>query len=159
MNLSQGAVHPVEAPQPQTEGAANVPHHRARMKDLQGMPGTVGGLVLRVSQLLSAVVALSVMATTSDFSSASAFCYLVAAVGLQSTWIFVLAIVDAYALLAGRRLQNSRILSLFAVGDGGSCIQDRFIAEMSDNFVRHICFSLCICWSHCSNQQRPWGLS
>ncbi|XP_075485611.1 CASP-like protein 5A2 [Primulina tabacum] len=118
MNLSQGAVHPVEAPQPQTEGAANAPHHRARMKDLQGMPGTVGGLVLRVSQLLSAVVALSVMATTSDFSSASAFRYLVAAVGLQSAWSFVLAIVDAYALLAGRRLQNSRILSLFAVGDG-----------------------------------------
>lgn len=70
MNVSQGAVHPVEAPPLQTEGAAEP---RLRMKDLQGMPGTVGGLVLRVSQLLFAVVALSVMATTSDFPSVTAF--------------------------------------------------------------------------------------
>ncbi|XP_073155353.1 CASP-like protein 5A2 isoform X1 [Henckelia pumila] len=88
------------------------------MRDLQGMPGTVGGLFLRVSQLLSAAVALSVMATASDFPSVTAFCYLVAAAGLQSVWSFVLAIVDAYALLVGRRLQNSRVVSLFAVGDG-----------------------------------------
>ncbi|KAI3450570.1 hypothetical protein Pfo_007235 [Paulownia fortunei] len=120
MNVSQGAVHPVEAPPLQTEGAPNVPLPRVRMKDLQGMPGTVGGLVLRVSQLLFAVVALSVMATTSDFPSVTAFCYLVAASGLQSMWSLALAIVDAYALLVGRRLQNSRVVSLFAVGDGVS---------------------------------------
>ncbi|XP_073155354.1 CASP-like protein 5A2 isoform X2 [Henckelia pumila] len=81
------------------------------MRDLQGMPGTVGGLFLRVSQLLSAAVALSVMATASDFPSVTAFCYLVAAAGLQSVWSFVLAIVDAYALLVGRRLQNSRVIT------------------------------------------------
>ncbi|KAL8496641.1 hypothetical protein ACS0TY_020362 [Phlomoides rotata] len=115
MNVSQGAVHPVEAPPLRTEGAAEP---RLRMKDLQGMPGTVGGLVLRVSQLLFAVVALSVMATTNDFPSVTAFCYLVAASGLQSMWSLALAIVDAYALLVGRRLQNSRVVRLFAVGDG-----------------------------------------
>ncbi|KAG8371318.1 hypothetical protein BUALT_Bualt13G0075200 [Buddleja alternifolia] len=118
MNVSQGAVHPVEAPPLQTEGAANVPLPRVRMKDIQGMPGTVSGLVLRVSQFCFAVVALSVMATTSDFPSVTAFCYLVAAAGLQSLWSLVLAIVDAYALLVGRRLQNPRVVSLFAVGDG-----------------------------------------
>ncbi|KAL3829192.1 hypothetical protein ACJIZ3_017994 [Penstemon smallii] len=118
MIMSQGVVHPVEAPPLQTEGAANVPLPRVRMKDLQGMPGTVGGLVLRVCQLLFATVSLSVMATTSDFPSVTAFCYLVAAAGLQSLWSLVLAIVDAYALLVGRRLHNSRIVSLFAVGDG-----------------------------------------
>ncbi|KAI3461428.1 hypothetical protein Pfo_018091 [Paulownia fortunei] len=118
MIVSQGAVHPVEAPPLQTEGAGNVPLPRVRMKDLQGMPGTVGGLVLRVCQLLFAVVAFSVMATTSDFPSVTAFCYLVAAAGLQSLWSLVLAIVDAYALLVGRRLQNPRVVSLFAVGDG-----------------------------------------
>ncbi|XP_075513624.1 CASP-like protein 5A2 [Primulina tabacum] len=118
MNVSQGAVHPVEAPPPQTEGAANVPLPRVRMRDLQGMPGTVGGWVLRVCQFLFAVVALTVMATTSDFPSVTAFCYLVAAAGLQCIWSLILSIVDAYALLVGRRLQSSRVVSLFAVGDG-----------------------------------------
>ncbi|EYU36185.1 hypothetical protein ABFS82_14G243200 [Erythranthe guttata] len=118
MNIGQGAVHPVEAPPMQTEGGGNVPLPRVRMKDIQGTPGTVGGLVLRVFQLLFAVVALSVMATTSDFPSVTAFCYLVAAAGLQSLWSLALALVDAYALLVGRRLQNPRIVSLFAIGDG-----------------------------------------
>ncbi|KAG8387670.1 hypothetical protein BUALT_Bualt02G0045500 [Buddleja alternifolia] len=181
MNGSQGAIHPVEAPPLQTEGAANAPLPRVRMKDIQGMPGTVGGLVLRVSQLLFAVVALAVMATTSDFPSVTAFwlvvlgclryrylqlldvlllpgidssiqfqlpeacigllvtryklmrlasmklnefwdfhcqLYLVAAAGLQSMWSLVLSIVDAYALLVGRRLQNYRLVRFFAVGDG-----------------------------------------
>ncbi|KAL2488747.1 CASP-like protein 5A2 [Forsythia ovata] len=118
MNVSQGAVHPVEAPPLQTEGAANVLLPRVRMKDFHGMPGTVGGVFLRFSQLLFAVVALSVMATTTDFASVTAFCYLVAAAGLQSMWSLALAIVDIYALLVGRHLQNYRAVSLFAVGDG-----------------------------------------
>ncbi|CAA0816833.1 CASP-like protein 5A2 [Striga hermonthica] len=118
MNMSQAAVHPVEAPPLQTEGAGNFPLPRVRMRDLQGMPGTVGGLALRVAQLVFAVVALTVMATTSDFPSVTAFCYLVAAAGFQSLWSLVLAILDAYALLVGRRLQNPRVVSLFAVGDG-----------------------------------------
>ncbi|CAI9768525.1 unnamed protein product [Fraxinus pennsylvanica] len=117
MNGSQGTVHPVEAPPLQTE-RANVPLPWNRMKDLQGMPGTLGGLFLRFSQMLFAVVALSVMATTSDFPSVTAFCYLVAAAGLQSMWSLVLAIVDIYALLVGRRLQNYQVVSLFAIGDG-----------------------------------------
>ncbi|KAL3633319.1 hypothetical protein CASFOL_022846 [Castilleja foliolosa] len=58
----------------QTEGAGNLPLPRVRMKDLQGMPGTVGGLALRVSQLLFAVVAFTVMARTGDFPSVTAFC-------------------------------------------------------------------------------------
>ncbi|KAL8516016.1 hypothetical protein ACS0TY_014622 [Phlomoides rotata] len=48
--------------------------------------------------------------------------YLVAAACLQSLWSLVLAIVDAYALLVGRRLQNPRVVSLFAVGDGVTSI-------------------------------------
>lgn len=70
MNVSYPSVHPVEAPPPLTEGA-NAP--RARMKDIQGMPGTIGGLVLRFFQFVFAAVALSVMATTSDFPSVTAF--------------------------------------------------------------------------------------
>jgi hypothetical protein len=48
------------------------------------------------------------------------FCssYLVAAAGLQSLWSLSLAIIDIYALLVRRSLQNYQVVSLFAVGDG-----------------------------------------
>jgi hypothetical protein len=72
MSVSHPSVHPVEDP-PTTEGANNPP--RARMKDIQGMPGTPGGLVLRISQFIFAVSAVCVMASTSDFPSVTAFCY------------------------------------------------------------------------------------
>lgn len=114
MNVSHASVHPVEDP-PTTEGG-NAP--RVRMKDIQGMPGTPGGLALRVSQFIFAVAALCVMATTSDFPSVTAFCFLVAAAGLQSLWSLSLAIVDIYALSVMRSLQNNRIVSLFTVADG-----------------------------------------
>ncbi|EEF32452.1 CASP-like protein 5A2 [Ricinus communis] len=118
MNVSHASVHPVEDP-PTTDGGINnnnVP--RVRMKDIQGMPGTKGGLALRVFQFIFAAAALAVMATTSDFPSVTAFCYLVAAAGLQFLWSLTLAIVDIYALLVMRSLQNYRVVSLFAVGDG-----------------------------------------
>lgn len=71
MNVSHGSVHPVEDV-PTTDGA--VPHPlRVRMKDLPGMPGTHGGLALRLSQLFFSAAALVVMATTSDFPSVTAF--------------------------------------------------------------------------------------
>ena len=59
VNVSRPSVHPVEAA-PQT--AHNVP--RVRMKDIQGMPGTPGGLALRLFQFLFALASLSVMAST-----------------------------------------------------------------------------------------------
>lgn len=71
MSASHPAVHPVEAP-PATD-ANDVP--RVRMKDTQGMPGTVGGLALRLLQFAFAVGALCVMVSTSDFSSVTAFRY------------------------------------------------------------------------------------
>ncbi|CAK9311999.1 unnamed protein product [Citrullus colocynthis] len=114
MNVSHATVHPVEDP-PNTDGA-NAP--MVRMKDMEGMPGTRGGLALRFSQFLFAAAALVVMATTSDFPSVTAFCYLVAAAGLQSIWSLLLAFIDIYALLVKRSLQNCRIVSLFTIGDG-----------------------------------------
>ncbi|XP_062172858.1 CASP-like protein 5A2 [Alnus glutinosa] len=118
MNVSHATVHPVED-LPTTDGeggGGDAP--RVRMKDLQGMPGTLCGLALRVCQFIFAVAALCVMATTSDFPSVTAFCYLVAAAGLQSLWSLSLAIIDIYALLVRRSLQNYQVVSLFAVGDG-----------------------------------------
>lgn len=120
MSVSHASVHPVpvEAPPLQTEGANPPPAIGVRMKDFQGMPGTIGGICLRLAQFSFALVALCVMVTTSDFPSVTAFCYLVAAAGLQSLWSLSLAIVDIYALLVGRSLQNYRVVSLFALGDG-----------------------------------------
>lgn len=75
--MSHASVHPVEEV-PTTDGGggggdqnANAP--RVRMKDIQGMPGTVGGLSLRVSQFIFGAAALSIMASTSDFPSVTAF--------------------------------------------------------------------------------------
>lgn len=72
MNVSHSSVHPVtvEAPPLQTE-AANV--LRVRMMDIQGMPGTIGSIFLRLLQFVFAVIALCVMGTTRDFATATAF--------------------------------------------------------------------------------------
>ncbi|XWS55823.1 hypothetical protein CRYUN_Cryun09bG0033300 [Craigia yunnanensis] len=115
MNVSRPAVHPVEAP-PLMEVAVRGP--RVRMKDVQGMPGTKGGLFLRLSQFIFAIISVSVMATTNDFRSATAFCYLVLAVGLQSLWSLSLAFVDIYALLVRRSLRNYIVIRLITIGDG-----------------------------------------
>ncbi|XP_042952230.1 CASP-like protein 5A2 isoform X1 [Carya illinoinensis] len=124
MNVIRPAVHPVEAPP--VADAANDAMPRGRMKDIQGMPGTPGGLALRFTQFAFALLALFVMATTSDFPSVTAFwfygilcaSYLVAAVSLQSLWSLTLAILDVYAILVKRRFRNPRVVSLFAIGDG-----------------------------------------
>lgn len=110
--MSRPAVHPVEIP-PMTMEVPMV-----RMKDLQGMPGTLGSLFLRVSQLVFAIISMCVMVTTSDFATVTAFSYLVAAVGLQIIWSLVLAIADVYAILVKRSFRNAAVVSLFAIGDG-----------------------------------------
>ncbi|XP_075669607.1 CASP-like protein 5A2 isoform X2 [Castanea sativa] len=116
MNVIHPTVHPIEAP-PVTDAANNaIP--RGRMKDMQGTPGTPGALALRFFQFAFALVALCVMATTSDFPSVTAFRYLVAAVSLQSIWSLTLAILDTYAILVRRRFRHPRVVSLFAIGDG-----------------------------------------
>lgn len=112
--MSGPAVHPVEAPPPMTEAAPP----RIRMKDVQGMAGTTGALILRLCQFAFAAVSLCVMATTSDFPSVTAFRYLVGAVGLQCLWSLSLALTDVYALLVRRSFRNAGVISLFAIGDG-----------------------------------------
>ncbi|KAG2308460.1 hypothetical protein Bca52824_028208 [Brassica carinata] len=118
MNVSHASVHPVEDPPPAT--ATQVENHppRVRMDDIEGMPGTLLGVALRFFQFFFAAASLSVMASTSDFPSVTAFCYLVAATGLQSLWSLALAAVDVYAIMVKRSLQNRRLVSVFAIGDG-----------------------------------------
>uniref|UniRef100_A0A0D9Z3N9 CASP-like protein n=1 Tax=Oryza glumipatula TaxID=40148 RepID=A0A0D9Z3N9_9ORYZ len=111
MFASRPAVHPVEAPPP--PDPAEQPRG-VLMKDLPGMPGTAGGLGLRLAQFAFAAVALAVMAST----TLSPPPFLVAAAILQCLWSFSLAIVDIYALLVKRCLRNRRAVCLFAIGDG-----------------------------------------
>lgn len=113
MDVSHPAVHPVGVPP-----ASVQPPPRVRMKDYQGMPGTLGGLALRLGQLGFAVLAFGIMVSTPDFSQVTAFCYLVAAAVLQCFWSLILAAVDIYALLVRRSLHNSLLVSVFALGDG-----------------------------------------
>lgn len=86
------------------------------------MQGTVGGLVLRISQMMFTVAGLCLMITTSDFPTATAFLYFIVAAGLQIIWSLVLAIADMYALLVRHGVQNSNFPSLLAIGDGVMCI-------------------------------------
>ncbi|XP_042409667.1 CASP-like protein 5A1 [Zingiber officinale] len=115
MFVSRPTVHPVEAP-PLTDAAENPP--RVRMKEVQGMPGTAGGLALRLLQFAFAVAALGVMVSTNDFPSVTAFCYLVSVAILQSLWSISLAMLDIYAILVKRSLQNPKALCFFTIGDG-----------------------------------------
>ncbi|KAH9617665.1 hypothetical protein KSS87_022181 [Heliosperma pusillum] len=73
--MSRPAVHPVEAPPLSIDngGVDGAAPPRLRMKDFQGMPGTHGGLILRLFQSFFAIAALLIMATTSDFPSVTAF--------------------------------------------------------------------------------------
>ncbi|XP_052174129.1 CASP-like protein 5B2 [Diospyros lotus] len=87
------------------------------MKELLGRPGTVSGLVLRIGQCFFAASSIGVMVSAFGFSSYTAFCYLIASMGLQVLWSFGLACLDVYALRIKRDLQNPVLVSLFVVGD------------------------------------------
>jgi len=87
------------------------------MKALIGRPGSVSGLVLRLGQCAFAATAIGVMVSAYGFSSFTAFCYLIASMGLQVLWSFGLACLDIYGLTRRRDLQNPILVSLFVVGD------------------------------------------
>ena len=66
--VSRSLVHPVGVPPAFIE-----PPTRVRMKDYQGMPGTLGGLLLRLGQIFFAVFSIVMLVTTPDFSQVTAF--------------------------------------------------------------------------------------
>ncbi|XP_020275486.1 CASP-like protein 5B3 isoform X1 [Asparagus officinalis] len=87
------------------------------MKVLVGSPGTVSGLALRLGQCLFAGASIGVMVSALGFSNYTAFCYLIASMGLQVLWSLGLACLDVYALRIKRDLHNPVLVSLFVVGD------------------------------------------
>ncbi|KAK7344608.1 hypothetical protein VNO77_14401 [Canavalia gladiata] len=87
------------------------------MKDFCGTPGTFFGLVLRMSQFIFAAGSVASMVSTTSFFNFTAFCYLIASMGLQIIWSLALALLDAYALVRKKVLPNPVLISLFVVGD------------------------------------------
>ncbi|KAJ8542103.1 hypothetical protein K7X08_016969 [Anisodus acutangulus] len=87
------------------------------MKELFGGPGKVSGLILRMGQCLFAAASIAVMASSHGFATYTAFCYLIASMGLQFLWSFSLACLDIHALRLNRDLRNYVFLSLLVVGD------------------------------------------
>ncbi|KAM7264803.1 hypothetical protein ACFE04_002486 [Oxalis oulophora] len=87
------------------------------MKEMFGGPGKVSGLVLRVGQCSFAAASIGVMLSAHGFFNSTAFCYLIASMGLQLLWSFGLACLDLHALRANRDLRNPVLMSLFVVGD------------------------------------------
>lgn len=77
----------------------------------------MSGLTLRVTQCAFAAASIALMVSASGFSTYTAFCYLIASMGLQLLWSFGLACLDVYALRRKRDLQNPVLVSLFVVGD------------------------------------------
>ncbi|XP_021725886.1 CASP-like protein 5B3 [Chenopodium quinoa] len=87
------------------------------MKDFAGTPGTITGLLLRIAQFMFAAGAVATMASSSSFSRFTAFCYLIASMGLQVIWSLSLALMDAYALAKKIVIHNHILVSLFVIGD------------------------------------------
>ncbi|XP_072997878.1 CASP-like protein 5B3 isoform X2 [Typha latifolia] len=76
------------------------------MKEVVGSPGTWSGLLLRTGQCAFAGASIGVMVSALGFSNYTAFCYLIASMGLQALWSFGLACLDVYALKTKRDLHN-----------------------------------------------------
>ncbi|PIN07931.1 hypothetical protein CDL12_19495 [Handroanthus impetiginosus] len=87
------------------------------MKVLFGSPGKKSGLILRIGQCVFAAFSIGFMASASGFSSTTAFCYLIASMGLQVLWSSGLVLLDIHALRSNRDLHTNIIVSLFVVGD------------------------------------------
>ncbi|KAI9156101.1 hypothetical protein LWI28_000489 [Acer negundo] len=87
------------------------------MKELFGSPGKLSGLMLRLGQCLLAAASVGSMLSAHNFYNSTAFCYLIASMGLQVLWSFGLACLDLHALRTKRNLQNPVLVSLFVFGD------------------------------------------
>lgn len=87
------------------------------MRAIPGSPGTLTSLFLRIMQCVFAAGSIASMSTTSNFFNFTAFCYLIASMGLQVVWSFALAILDGIALVKKKVLHNPVLVSLYVVGD------------------------------------------
>ncbi|KAG8496242.1 hypothetical protein CXB51_009473 [Gossypium anomalum] len=152
----QTSVNPVED-SPTTDGGGRGNNNevpRVRMKDVQGMPSTLGGLLLRICLLLQLwdfvlwlplVISLQLLPfgkcflirVQNGFFVLLEVSYL-AATGLQNLWSLSFAIIDIFALLVRRFLQNSRFVTLFTIGDGVRCLLSQLQVKLKCwNIISH----------------------
>ncbi|KAG8054761.1 hypothetical protein GUJ93_ZPchr0001g32910 [Zizania palustris] len=87
------------------------------MREMAGRPGTWSGLSLRVGQFVFAAASVCATASALGFAAYTAFCYLIASMGLQALWSLGLACLDCYALKFKKDLHSAVLVSLFVVGD------------------------------------------
>ncbi|KAL9267896.1 CASP-like protein [Drosera capensis] len=87
------------------------------MRAFAGTPGTLSALLLRVSQCTFAACSLVCMVTTPRFSNVTAFCYLIASMGVLSIWSLGLACLDAYAMTRTKDFRSPAFVSILVVGD------------------------------------------
>ena len=73
MSASRPTVHPTQPPPPHPLEDVNAAPFGVPMKNTQGMPGTLGGLGLRLAQASFAAASTAVMASAHVFPSVSAF--------------------------------------------------------------------------------------
>lgn len=129
------------------------------MKDFPGTPGTLVGLILRILQCLFAAGAIASMTTTSTFFTYTAFCYMIAAMGLQTLWSFGLACLDAYALSKNKLIHNPVLVSLFVVGDWVTALLSLAAAASSAGVTVLFYQDLGICHGDCPRQQLAISLA
>ncbi|KAB2010941.1 hypothetical protein ERO13_D10G235500v2 [Gossypium hirsutum] len=84
---------------------------------LFGSPGKLSGLLLRIGQCFSAAASIGFMVSAHGFFNSTAFCYLIASMGIQVLWSFGLACLDFHALRSKTNLHNPVLVSLFVIGD------------------------------------------
>ncbi|KAJ6356210.1 hypothetical protein OIU78_004340 [Salix suchowensis] len=101
------------------------------MRDFAGTPGTLTGLALRLLQCVFAAGSIAAMTTTTRFFNFTAFCFLIASMGLQIIWSFGLTLLDAFALVRKKTLHNTVMLILFVVGDWVTAILSLAAASAS----------------------------
>ncbi|KAA3481879.1 CASP-like protein 5B2 isoform X1 [Gossypium australe] len=73
---------------------------------LFGSPGKLSGLLLRMGQCFSAAASIGFMVSAHGFFNSTAFCYLIASMGIQVLWSFGLACLDFHALRSKTNLHN-----------------------------------------------------
>ncbi|KAI3695836.1 hypothetical protein L1987_78838 [Smallanthus sonchifolius] len=105
------------------------------MKPWFGTPGMTSGLLLRILQCLSAAASIAAMASSTGFATATSFCFLISAMGLQVLWSFGLACLDIHALRVKKDLQSQILLSLVVIGDWVTAILALAAASSSAGVV------------------------
>uniref|UniRef100_A0ACD6A3Q7 Uncharacterized protein n=1 Tax=Avena sativa TaxID=4498 RepID=A0ACD6A3Q7_AVESA len=157
--LSHPVVHPhpdpapVEAPAPPApapaQGQGNAGPNAPPGVEMRGPnPWVLAGY--RLTQALLAAAALAAVASAHDFTSVTAFRYLISSAAFQCLWTLALAILFFYGLLVGRSFRDPRFFAVRCVGDWIAGSLSFSAACASAGITTFINNDLEACWeNHC----------